>query len=158
MKSTRTLVAAVFAATAVLSGCASNAPYGNSTTAYNNNGYTNSPVQGSGTIDSIQVIQGEARTGGGDSIVYQGLVAEGAEMAMGYTFPHLLVDHAMRNPHVRPGAWRGVNLNQNAVYLECFIDELAHAAGQDSLVFRRKLMAKHPKHLAVLEAAAKGIG
>lgn len=95
---------------------------------------------------------------GGDPIVYQGLVAEGAEMAIGYTFPHLLVDHAMRNPHVRPGAWRGVNLNQNAVYLECFIDELAHAAGKDPLEFRRKLMARHPKHLAVLEAAAKGIG
>jgi isoquinoline 1-oxidoreductase beta subunit len=64
----------------------------------------------------------------------------------------------MYNPHVRPGAWRGVNLNQNAVYLECFVDELAHATGQDPLAFRRKLMANHPKHLAVLEAAAKGIG
>jgi len=94
----------------------------------------------------------------GDPIVYQGLVAGGAEMAIGYSFPHLLIDHAMRNPHVRPGAWRGVNLNQNVVYLECFIDELAHAAGVDPLAFRRKLMAKHPKHLAVLEAAAKGIG
>lgn len=61
----------------------------------------------------------------------------------------------MRNPHIRPVAWRGVNLNQNAVYLECFIDELAQAAGQDPLAFRRKLMANHPKHLAVLAAAAK---
>lgn len=69
MKSTRTLVAAVVAATAVLSGCASNAPYGNNGTAYNNNGYTSSPVQGSGTIDSIQVIQGQARTGGGGAII-----------------------------------------------------------------------------------------
>jgi isoquinoline 1-oxidoreductase beta subunit len=94
---------------------------------------------------------------GGDPIVYQGLVADGTEMAIGYTFPNLLVDHAMRNPHIRPGAWRGVNLNQNAVYLECFIDELAHATGVDPLVYRRRLMARHPKHLAVLEAAAKGI-
>lgn len=71
MTSPRTLVAAVVAATVVLSGCASNAPpYGSSsTTAYNNNGYTNSPVQGSGTIDSIQVIQGQARTGGGGAII-----------------------------------------------------------------------------------------
>jgi isoquinoline 1-oxidoreductase beta subunit len=51
-----------------------------------------------------------------------------------------------------------VNHNQNAIYLECFIDELAHAVGQDPLQYRRKLMSKHPKHLAVLEAAAKGAG
>jgi isoquinoline 1-oxidoreductase beta subunit len=94
----------------------------------------------------------------GDPITFQGLMPGGTEMAIGYTFPNLLIDHAMRNPHIRPGPWRGVNLNQNAVYLECFIDELAHAAGQDPLAFRRKLMRNHPKHLAVLEAAAKGIG
>ena len=64
----------------------------------------------------------------------------------------------MRNPHVPPGFWRGVNVNQNAIYLECFMDELAHAAGQDPLEFRRKLMAKHPKHLAVLNAVAEKIG
>ena len=47
----------------------------------------------------------------------------------------------------RPGFWRGVNINQNAIYLECFMDELAKEAGVDPLEFRRKLMAKHPKHL-----------
>jgi isoquinoline 1-oxidoreductase subunit beta len=97
-------------------------------------------------------------TANGDPFIFQGLVPDGAEMAISYTFPNVLIDHAMRNPHIRPGAWRGVNLNQNAVYLECFIDELAHAAGKEPLAFRRKLMANHPKHLAVLEAAAKGIG
>ena len=64
----------------------------------------------------------------------------------------------MRNPHVPPGVWRGVNGNQNGIYLECFMDELAHAAGQDPLAFRRKLMANHPKHLAVLNAAAERAG
>ncbi|MBS7541810.1 xanthine dehydrogenase family protein molybdopterin-binding subunit [Ancylobacter oerskovii] len=97
-------------------------------------------------------------TANGDPVTFQGLLPGGAEMAIGYTIPNLLIDHAMRNPHIRPGAWRGVNLNQNAVYLECFIDEMAQAANTDPLVFRRKLMANHPKHLAVLEAAAKGIG
>jgi isoquinoline 1-oxidoreductase beta subunit len=64
----------------------------------------------------------------------------------------------MRNPHVPPWFWRGVNNNQNAIYLECFIDELAHAAGQDPLAFRRKMMTKHPKHLAVLNAVAERVG
>ncbi len=77
---------------------------------------------------------------------------------IGYTVPNLLIDHAMRNPHVPPGFWRGVNLNQNTIYLECFLDEVAHATGQDPLALRRKLMAKHPKHLAVLNAAAERAG
>ena len=48
-----------------------------------------------------------------------------AKRRFGYTVPNLLIDHAMRNPHVPPGFWRGVNINQNAIYLECFMDELA---------------------------------
>ena len=95
---------------------------------------------------------------GRDPATFQGLNPGGAEGAFGYDIPNLLIDHAMRNPHVTPGFWRGVNNNQNAIYLECFMDELAHAAGQDPLEFRRKLMAKSPKHLAVLNAVAEKIG
>ncbi len=95
---------------------------------------------------------------GKDPVVFQGLNNGGGEAMIGYSFPALLVDHAMRNPHVPPGFWRGVNLNQNAVYMECFIDEIAHATKQDPLALRRKLMAKHPKHLAVLEAVAARVG
>jgi isoquinoline 1-oxidoreductase beta subunit len=95
---------------------------------------------------------------GKDPFVFQGLNPGGAEGAFGYTIPNLLIDHAMRNPHIPPHFWRGVNNNQNAIYLECFIDELAHAAGQDPLEFRRKLMANHPKHLAVLNAVAERAG
>jgi isoquinoline 1-oxidoreductase subunit beta len=64
---------------------------------------------------------------------------------IGYTFPNLLIDHAMRNPHVPPGFWRGVNLNQNAIYLECFIDELAHATGKDPLELRREADGRPPQ-------------
>jgi isoquinoline 1-oxidoreductase beta subunit len=95
---------------------------------------------------------------GKDPAVFQGLNPGGPEAAIGYTIPNLLIDHAMRNTHVPPGFWRGVNLNQNAIYLECFIDELAHAAGQDPLEFRRKLMTQHPRHLAVLNAVAERVG
>ena len=100
----------------------------------------------------------EAIRDGRDPVVFQGLNLTGLESTLGYTFPNLLVDHAMRNPHVPPGFWRGVNLNQNAIYLESFIDEIAHATKQDPLALRRKLMTKHPKHLAVLEAVAKHVG
>jgi isoquinoline 1-oxidoreductase beta subunit len=74
---------------------------------------------------------------GRDPVVFQGLNNGGGEASIGYAFPNLLIDHAMRNPHVPPGFWRGVNLNQNAIYLECFIDEIAHATRQDPLALRR---------------------
>jgi isoquinoline 1-oxidoreductase beta subunit len=92
---------------------------------------------------------------GKDPAVFQGLNPPGPEASIGYSVPNLLIDHAMRNPPVPPGFWRGVNLNHNTIYLECFIDELAHATGQDPLAFRRQLMAQHPRHLAVLNAAAE---
>jgi isoquinoline 1-oxidoreductase subunit beta len=99
----------------------------------------------------------EALVNGKDPATFAGLNAEG-DAAFGYSVPNLLIEHSMRNPHIIPGFWRGVNVNQNALYVECFMDELAHAAGQDPLAFRRKLMAKHPKNLAVLNAVAEKIG
>ena len=104
------------------------------------------------------IVPGRLGPDGKDPVTFQGLNPGGAEAAIGYTIPNLLIDHAMRNPHIIPGFWRGVNTNPNAIYLECFLDEVAHAAGQDPLAFRRKLMANHPKHLAVLNAAAERIG
>ena len=79
---------------------------------------------------------------GKDPVVFQGLNDGGGEAMFGYAVPNLLIDHAMRNPHVPPGFWRGVNLNQNAIYVECFIDEIAHATKQDPLALRRKLIAR----------------
>jgi isoquinoline 1-oxidoreductase subunit beta len=95
---------------------------------------------------------------GRDPATFQGLNPTGTEGVLGYTIPNLLIDHAMRNPPIPPGFWRGVNNNQNALYLECFMDELAHAAGKDPLEFRRKLLVNHPKHLAVLNAVAEKAG
>jgi len=95
---------------------------------------------------------------GKDPAVFQGLNAPGPEASIGYSVPNLLIDHAMRNPPTPPGFWRGVNLNQNTIYLECFIDEVAHVTKQDPLALRRKLMKDHPKHLAVLNAVAEKAG
>src|SRR5438105_10183444 len=105
----------------------------------------------------LSAVRPAALQDGKDPLTFQGLNATG-DFAIGYTIPNLLIDHAMRNTHVPPGFWRGVNINQNAIFLECFVDELAHAAGQDALEFRRKLMSKHPKHLAVLNAVADRAG
>ncbi len=112
-------------------------------------------ISGQSILSSVRP---EAMTGGRDPIVFQGMFPGGTEGAIGYTIPNVLIDHSMRNPHVPPWFWRGVNNNQNAIYLECFMDELAHAAGQDPLAFRRKMMSKHPKHLGVLNAVAERIG
>jgi isoquinoline 1-oxidoreductase beta subunit len=92
---------------------------------------------------------------GVDKIAFQGWIEE----EFGYmAIPNLLIDHAVRNTHVPVGFWRGVNTNQNTIYMECFIDELAYAAGKDPLEFRRGLMTKNPKHLAVLNAVAERAG
>src|SRR6201999_1805138 len=98
----------------------------------------------------------EALVNGMDPATFQGLAPKG-EASFGYSVPNLLIEHSMRNPHVPPGFWRGVNVNHNAIYVECFMDELAHAAGQDALEFRRKPLKDHPKNLAVLNAVAEKI-
>lgn len=91
---------------------------------------------------------------GKDRRQLQGYWKDPGESQLGYTVPNLKVEYAMRNTHVPVGPWRGVNTNQNAIYLECFIDEVAKAAGKDPLAFRRNLIKNHPKHLGVLDAVA----
>ena len=95
---------------------------------------------------------------GKDRRQLQGFWEEPGDAQLGYSVPNLRIESAMRNSHVPVGPWRGVNTNQNGVYMECFVDEVARAAGTDPLEFRRKLMGKHPKHLAVLNAAAERAG
>ncbi len=92
---------------------------------------------------------------GKDTRQLQGMWQAPGDAQFGYTLPNLQIEYAMRNSHVPVGPWRGVNTNQNGVYLECFVEEMARAAGKDSVEFRRALMEKHPRHLAVLNAAAE---
>lgn len=96
-------------------------------------------------------------TEGADMITFQCYRPKG-DHSISYSFPNLLVDHAMRNPHVPPGFWRGVNANHNTIYTECFLDEVAHETGQDPLEFRLKLMENYPKNQAVLKAVAEKAG
>ena len=77
---------------------------------------------------------------------------------MPYAIPNYRVDYAMRNTQVPVGFWRSVNLSQNIFFRESFIDELAHAAGQDPYQYRRALLGNAPRLLAVLDAAAEKAG
>ena len=108
---------------------------------------------------SINAFQSPASVADGkDRRQLQGFWVEPGDAQLGYSVPHLRTEYAMRNTVVPVGTWRGVNTNQNGVYMECFIDEVARAAGADPLAFRRRLMGQHPKHLAVLNAAAERAG
>ena len=92
---------------------------------------------------------------GKDERQLQGLYEKGPDAQLGYTFPSLLTEYVMKNTLVPVGSWRGVNTNQNGLFMECFMDECAKAAGKDPVEFRRALMQNHPKHLGVLNAVAK---
>jgi isoquinoline 1-oxidoreductase subunit beta len=94
-------------------------------------------------------------SGGKDMRQLQGYDVQPGEAQLGYAAPNMLIEYVMRNTHVPVGPWRGVNTNQNAVYMECFMDEVARAAGKDPLEFRRSLMGKFPGHLAILNAVAE---
>ncbi|MGE4013861.1 MAG: molybdopterin cofactor-binding domain-containing protein, partial [Alphaproteobacteria bacterium] len=97
--------------------------------------------------------------------VFPGRVGAGADLHalaglhdMSYAFPNVLIDYAMRNTAVPVGFWRAVSHTQNTFFLESFIDEVAHAAGQDPYQFRRKLLAKAPREQNVLNVAAEKAG
>ncbi len=72
----------------------------------------------------------------------------------GYAFSNLLVDYVLTETAVPVGFWRSVGHSQNAFITECFLDEVAKAGGKDPYELRRRLLAKAPRHLGVLELAA----
>jgi isoquinoline 1-oxidoreductase beta subunit len=92
-----------------------------------------------------------------DPVVFQSMAPEGDHAAI-YAIPNLLADHAMRNTHLRPGFWRGVNINQNVFYVESFMDELARKAGSDPLAFRQAMLKNSPLAQAVLNTVAEKAG
>lgn len=83
--------------------------------------------------------------------------AEG-EYDMQYEIGNQRIAHVIVDSAVPLGYWRSVGHSHNAFFKEGFLDEVAHAAGQDGVSYRRALLARHPRHLAVLDAAVRAAG
>ena len=75
-----------------------------------------------------------------------------------YVIPNLSVDHVMKNTPVPVGFWRAIAANRNTFFVESVMDEVAYAGGWDPYGLRRKLLAEHPRVLAVLDLAATKSG
>ncbi|MEN3276186.1 MAG: isoquinoline 1-oxidoreductase subunit beta [Massilia sp.] len=83
--------------------------------------------------------------------------AEGA-YDMQYEIANQRIAHVIVDSPVPLGYWRSVGHSHNAFFKEAFLDEVAHAAGQDGVSYRRALLKEHPRHLAVLDAVVKAAG
>jgi isoquinoline 1-oxidoreductase beta subunit len=79
----------------------------------------------------------------------------GAAYAIPYLIPSRSIRAVSLRSHVRVGTWRSVAHSQHGFYAESFIDELAHAAGQDPFAYRRDLLPVGSRHRRVLETAAE---
>jgi isoquinoline 1-oxidoreductase beta subunit len=75
-----------------------------------------------------------------------------------YAFPNYRLDYVMRRQPVPTAPWRAVGSTQNGYFLECFLDEVAKAAGADPYQFRRTLLADNPRALRVLDMVAEKAG
>jgi isoquinoline 1-oxidoreductase beta subunit len=75
-----------------------------------------------------------------------------------YTIPNIRVEYTETDPGIPFGFWRSVGASFQGFVVEAFVDELATMAGKDPYLFRRDLLAKAPRHRAVLELAAEKAG
>ena len=93
-------------------------------------------------------------------LVKDGIDATSVEGAsnLPYSIPNMLVELHSPRIGVPVQWWRSVGSTHTAFATECFLDELARAAGKDPLAFRLALLDKHPRHKAVLELAAQKAG
>ncbi len=101
-----------------------------------------------------------AGTGFEARMVKNGVDATSVEGAqnMPYAIPNFMLDLHSPKLEVPVQWWRSVGSTHTAFAAETFIDEAAHAAGKDPVEFRRQLLTKHPRHLAVLDLAARKAG
>jgi isoquinoline 1-oxidoreductase beta subunit len=75
-----------------------------------------------------------------------------------YAIPNVRIEYIENDPGIPFGFWRSVGASFQGFVVEAFVDELATTAGKDPYQFRRDLLGKHPRHLAVLNLAAEKAG
>ncbi|MDA9466571.1 xanthine dehydrogenase family protein molybdopterin-binding subunit [Bradyrhizobium sp. CCBAU 53415] len=76
-----------------------------------------------------------------------------------YDFANFHVEYVRAEPlSVPTGFWRGVGPNNNVFAVECAMDELARKAGKDPIAFRKSMLTKNPRMLAVLDQVAEKSG
>lgn len=114
--------------------------------------WTNRVVAQSISFDSVRRLMPAAAANAPDKNQIEGA------FDIPYGFEHIGVRQLRPETHVPVGSWRSVGHSYNAFFTESFVDELAHATGQDPLAYRRGLLGKHPRHLAVMELAASKAG
>ncbi|MEX0943756.1 MAG: molybdopterin cofactor-binding domain-containing protein [Pseudomonadales bacterium] len=103
--------------------------------------YTNHSI----TPSILEQINPAATASGIDRSSVEGLAN------MPYAVANKRITHSIRNTHLTSWFWRSVGNSQNAYAMECFVDEMATAAGMDPLAFRRKHLADRPDMLNVLD-------
>jgi isoquinoline 1-oxidoreductase beta subunit len=86
-----------------------------------------------------------------------GTSVEGAAN-IAYAIPNIAVNLSTTKNGVSVLWWRVVGSSHTTFAVEAFIDEVAHAAGEDGFTFRRKLLDNHPRLKGVLELAAEKAG
>lgn len=96
------------------------------------------------------------RSSGNPAAAANGIEAQAVEgiANTNYKIPNVRVGCALKNTHMPVGFWRSVGSSQNAFFMESYVDELAHTAGQDPYKFRRALLAHRPDFLGVLDRIA----
>jgi len=77
---------------------------------------------------------------------------------MEYTIPNIHIEYQKPDVDIPVTYWRSVGYSQNCYFLESFLDEMAVAGGKDPVELRRRLLAKSPRYLAVMELAAEKAG
>ncbi|HVW84296.1 MAG TPA: molybdopterin cofactor-binding domain-containing protein, partial [Bryobacteraceae bacterium] len=92
--------------------------------------------------------------GGGRGGAVDGTAVEGIH-TLEYAIPNIHVDWRKADPGIPTTFWRAVGYTQNTFFAESFIDELAAAGGKDPVDLRRRLLAKSPRLLGVLNRVAE---